>query len=87
MNDFRTYAVAFNTLEIVMAIDEALSHKSRDEWGEIFDSEGIIWVRYWPSRGSIDAQAEALDTFPQLNSEEIVVSNRCSSNAIWRSWR
>ena len=32
--------------EIVAAIDEALS-QNRDEWGEIFDSEGIIWVRYW----------------------------------------
>ena len=58
--------------EIVAAIDEALSHKSRDEWGEIFDSEGIIWG---PVLGlhevATDAQAEALDTFPQLNSEEI----------------
>ena len=58
--------------EIVAAIDEALSHKSRDEWGEIFDSEGIIWG---PVLGlhevATDAQAEALGTFPQLNSDEI----------------
>ena len=58
--------------EIVAAIDEALSHKSRDEWGEIFDSEGIIWG---PVLGlhevATDAQAEALGTFPQLDSDEI----------------
>ena len=58
--------------EIVAAIDDALSHKSRDQWGEIFDSNGIIWG---PVLGlhevASDPQAEALSLFPVLDSEEI----------------
>jgi len=29
--------------ELVALIDEALSIRSRDEWGEIFDDQGLIW--------------------------------------------
>ena len=58
--------------EIVAAIDDALSHRSRDQWGEIFDSNGIIWG---PVLGlhevASDPQAEALSLFPVLDSEEI----------------
>ena len=29
--------------ELIALFDEALSLKSRDEWGEIFDRAGLIW--------------------------------------------
>ena len=29
--------------ELIALFDEALSRKSRDEWGEIFDQAGLIW--------------------------------------------
>ena len=58
--------------EIVAAIDDALSHKSRDEWGEIFDARGIIWG---PVLGlhevAADPQAEALSIFPTLHNDAI----------------
>ena len=58
--------------EIVAGIDEALAHRTRDEWGEIFDAEGIIWG---PVLGlhevADDPQAEALGLFPTLDSPDI----------------
>lgn len=58
--------------EIVAAIDDALSHKSRDQWGEIFDSNGIIWGPVLALHEvASDPQAEALSLFPVLDSEEI----------------
>ena len=58
--------------EIVAAIDDALSHRSRDQWGEIFDSNGIIWGPVFALHEvASDPQAEALSLFPVLDSEEI----------------
>ena len=58
--------------EIVAAIDDALSHRSRDQWGEIFDSNGIIWGPVLALHEvASDPQAEALSLFPVLDSEEI----------------
>lgn len=61
-----------NMPEIVAMIDEALSKKSRDEWGEIFDEAGMIWG---PVLGLhevvVDPQAEALGLFPTITSPEI----------------
>ena len=58
--------------EIVAGIDEALAHRTRDEWGEVFDAEGIIWG---PVLGlhevADDPQAEALGLFPTLDSPDI----------------
>ena len=58
--------------ELVAAIDQALSHRSRDEWGEIFDANSIIWG---PALGlhevASDPQAEALNVFPTVHSEQI----------------
>ncbi len=58
--------------ELTRGIDEALSGKSRDEWGEIFDAAGLIWgpvlaLHEVPD----DAQARALNLFPMLHDEEI----------------
>ena len=52
-------------------VDEALSKKSRDEWGPIFDAAGLIWG---PVLGlhevPIDPQAEAIGLFPTLHDRE-----------------
>ncbi|MCB1647105.1 MAG: CoA transferase [Pseudomonadales bacterium] len=52
---------------LVQMIDEALSTRTRDEWGEIFDAHGIIWG---PVLGlhevAEDKQAEAIGMFPTL---------------------
>ena len=58
--------------EIVAVIDDALSHKSRDQWGEIFDSNGIIWGPVLALHEvASDPQADALSLFPTLDSEDI----------------
>ncbi len=53
--------------ELVAGIDEALAHRTRDEWGEIFDAEGMIWG---PVMGlhevAQDPQAEAIGLFPDI---------------------
>jgi len=58
--------------ELVPQIDEALSHKSRDEWGEIFDQAGLIWG---PVLGlhevPQDPQAKAINLFPTLQHETL----------------
>ncbi len=58
--------------ELVAAIDEALSHRTRDQWGEIFDANSIIWG---PVLGlhevASDPQADALGVFPTIHSPEI----------------
>ncbi len=61
-----------NMGELVAGIDEALAHRSRDEWGAIFDEEGIIWG---PVLGlhevASDAQADAIGMFPEIDGGEI----------------
>lgn len=58
--------------ELVPMIDEVLSAKSRDEWGEIFDEAGIIWG---PVLGlhevARDPQAEAINLFPEMQHGEL----------------
>ena len=58
--------------ELVAGIDEALSGKTRDEWGEVFDEEGLIWG---PVLGmhevATDAQAEAIGLFPEISHDDI----------------
>ncbi|MDA1074537.1 MAG: CoA transferase, partial [Proteobacteria bacterium] len=53
--------------ELVEGIDAALAQKSRDEWGVIFDAEGLIWG---PVLGlhevARDPQAQAIGLFPIL---------------------
>jgi len=58
--------------ELVAAIDEALSHRTRDQWLEIFDANSIIWG---PVLGlhevASDPQADALGVFPTIHSPDI----------------
>ncbi len=61
-----------NMPEIVAAIDEKLAEKSRDEWGEIFDTESVIWGPVLGLHEVVaDPQAEALGLFPTLEDPEI----------------
>lgn len=61
-----------NMPDLVAVVDEALSKRTRDEWGEIFDKAGLIWG---PVLGLhevvVDPQAEALGMFPKITSPEI----------------
>lgn len=61
-----------NMPEIVAGIDEALSTRSRDEWGALFDKAGIVWG---PVLGLdevlADPHAEALNMFPTLTAEGV----------------
>ena len=58
--------------EIVAGVDEALSVRSRDEWGEIFDEAGLIWGPVLGLHEVVaDPQAAALDMFPELEHDEI----------------
>lgn len=58
--------------ELVPQIDEALSAKSRDEWGEIFDEAGLIWGPVLALHEvASDAQAEAIGLFPTIRSDAI----------------
>ncbi len=61
-----------NMAEIVAGIDEALSARTRDEWGEIFDEVGIIWGPVLGLHEVVDdTQADALGLFPELDDDEI----------------
>jgi crotonobetainyl-CoA:carnitine CoA-transferase CaiB-like acyl-CoA transferase len=53
--------------ELVAGIDAALSVRSRDEWGRIFDDAGLIWGPVLAlNEVASDAQAEAIGVFPDL---------------------
>lgn len=53
--------------ELVDAIDGILAAKSRDEWGEIFDREGLVWGPVLTlDEVARDPQAEAIGMFPEI---------------------
>ena len=58
--------------DLVSIIDEALSKRSRDEWGKIFDDAGLIWG---PVLGlhevPADAHAQDLGLFPEIEHPEL----------------
>ena len=58
--------------ELVEAIDDVLSARTRDEWGRIFDDHGVIWgpvlsLHEVPD----DPQAQALGLFPPVEHPEL----------------
>lgn len=58
--------------ELVPKIDESLSTRSRDEWGEIFDEAGLIWGPVLALHEVVDdPQARAIGLFPQLSNDDI----------------
>ena len=57
--------------ELVPGVDEALSVKSRDEWGPIFDEVGLIWGKVLGIHEvASDPQAEAIGLFPTIEHPE-----------------
>lgn len=61
-----------NMPEIVAGIDETLSAKSRDEWGEIFDAAKLVWGPVMGLHEVVkDPQAQAIGLFPELEHESI----------------
>ena len=68
--------------DLVSIIDEALSKRSRDEWGKIFDNAGLIWG---PVLGlhevPADAHAQELGLFPEIEHPNLVLLSKYS-NAI-----
>ena len=61
-----------NMAECVALIDEAMATKSRDEWGEIFDAQGIIWGPLQSlDETSRDPQAHAIGMFPEMEHPEV----------------
>ena len=58
--------------DLVSIIDDALSKRSRDEWGKIFDNAGLIWG---PVLGlhevPADAHAQELGLFPEIEHPEL----------------
>jgi len=58
--------------ELVDGIDAALSVRSRDEWGEIFDEMGLIWGPVLTlDEVARDQQAHAIGMFPEIEHPEI----------------
>lgn len=61
-----------NMAELIDLIDNALSVKSRDEWGKIFDEAGLIWG---PVMGlhevPQDPHAQELGMFPKISHPEL----------------
>jgi len=69
-----------NMSELVEGIDDALSRKGRDEWGEIFDESGIIWGPVLGLHEVVeDPQAQAIGLFPELPSDQIGTYRTVSS--------
>jgi len=61
-----------NMPDLVAVIDEALSKRTRDEWGKIFDEAGLIWGPVLGLHEVVaDPQAQALGMFPTITSPEI----------------
>jgi len=61
-----------NMPELVTIIDQALSKRTRDEWGVIFDEAGMIWGPVLGLHEVVaDPQAAALGLFPTITSPEI----------------
>ncbi|MDZ7668247.1 MAG: CoA transferase [Gammaproteobacteria bacterium] len=53
--------------ELVDAIDTILAARSRDEWGEIFDREGLVWGPVLTlDEVARDPQADAIGMFPSI---------------------
>ena len=58
--------------ELVDGIDATLAAKSRDEWGEIFDREELIWGPVLTlEEVADDRQAKAIDMFPAIDHQRL----------------
>jgi crotonobetainyl-CoA:carnitine CoA-transferase CaiB-like acyl-CoA transferase len=58
--------------ELVQGIDAALSSRSRDEWGKIFDEQSLIWGPVLTlDEVAADEQAHAIGMFPEIEHPEV----------------
>ncbi len=58
--------------ELVDAIDGILAAQGRDQWGEIFDREGVVWGPVLTlDEVPADAQADAIGMFPEVTHPEL----------------
>lgn len=58
--------------ELVDAIDAILAGRSRDEWGGIFDREGLVWGPVLTlEEVARDPQAEAIGMFPNIDHDTL----------------
>jgi crotonobetainyl-CoA:carnitine CoA-transferase CaiB-like acyl-CoA transferase len=65
---FKDAKSRYDNMEVLVTeIDQILANKSRDEWGEIFDSVGLIWGPVLTlDEVASDPQAEAIGMFPEI---------------------
>ena len=57
---------------LVEGVDDALAAKSRDEWGAIFDSVGLIWGPVLAlNEVAADPHAEAIGLFPEMEHPDL----------------
>jgi crotonobetainyl-CoA:carnitine CoA-transferase CaiB-like acyl-CoA transferase len=58
--------------DLVAAIDLVLAARSRDDWGHIFDREGLIWGPVLTlEEVAQDRQAEAIGMFPEIEHAQL----------------
>ena len=63
--------------ELIALFDEALSRKSRDEWGEIFDQAGLIWGPVLSlDEVPQDPHALELGMFPEIEHPQWAITRR-----------
>lgn len=61
-----------NMPDLVAAIDVVLAARSRDDWGYLFDREGLIWGPVLTlDEVAQDRQAEAIGMFPEIEHAEL----------------
>lgn len=61
-----------NMAELVDLIDEAMATRTRDEWGQLFDTNGLIWGPVLSLDEVVsDIQAEHRGLFPTMNHPEV----------------
>lgn len=60
-----------NMPEIVAGIDQALAHRTRDEWGVVFDEANLVWGPVMSLDEVVnDPQAEAIGLFPTISNPD-----------------
>ena len=70
---FATVTDRFRNMEALVAeMDEVMTSRGRDEWGEIFDRTGVVWGPVLGYHEVVtDPQAEAVGLFPELEHPSI----------------
>ncbi len=61
-----------NMESLIASLDETLATKTRDEWGELFDAEGIVWGPVQALDEVVrDPQALAIDLFCEIPGTDV----------------